>query len=455
MIDSIRESLTSENYLSSSGSSSAASLSGGSVRASILRAGSVYGGAGGAGVRISGASRMLTLGGGAGGGAGFGLAAGGGAGFGLAAGGGAGFGLLALSGAAAVSGKFAMQNLNDRLAAYLVKVSTLEKANAGLELKIRQFLDSKTTVEAHDYRAYMTVISELQAKIQALLTIKGSVHLTIDNAQLALDDFKLKYENELSIRQTVEADVAGLKAVLGDLVSANNDLTARMAGYQEDLAVLKKDHAGDLLALRAQIGHKVNVEVDAAPQGDLMAVLAGVREHYEAVAAKNRKELEAWFHAKTESLKTAVTTSTATLQVSSSEMTTMKSTLQTLQIELMAITGQKASLETSLAEKKMRFAAMLAGFQSQVTSLEAQLAQLRAGLETQSADYQLLLDIKTKLEMEIAQYSRLLEGNFSAAAAASSSSSTRTKFVTVTEELVDGKVVSSSASNSSYIPRLS
>lgn len=42
----------------------------------------------------------------------------------------------------------------------------------------------------------------------------------------------------------------------------------------------------------------MNVEVDAAPQQDLTVILAGIREHYEAMAAKNRKEIEAWFQAK-------------------------------------------------------------------------------------------------------------------------------------------------------------
>lgn len=70
---------------------------------------------------------------------------------------------------------------------------------------------------------------------------------------------------------------------------------------------------------------------------------------------------------------------------------------------------QKAALENTLAETEARYSAMLAGFQNQINMLESELAQVRASIEQQGRDYTMLLDIKSRLEQEIATYRSLLE----------------------------------------------
>ncbi|XP_073091693.1 keratin, type I cytoskeletal 42 [Manis javanica] len=351
------------------------------------------------------------------------------------------------------SEKETMQNLNDRLASYLDKVRALEEANADLEVKIHDWYKKQGPGPARDYSAYFKTIEDLRNKILAATIDNASLVLQIDNARLAADDFRTKYETELNLRMSVEADTNGLRRVLDELTLARADLEMQIENLKEELAYMKKNHEEEMNALRGQVGGDVSVEMDAAPGVDLSRILNEMRDQYEKMAEKNRKDAEDWFFSKTEELNREVATNTEALQSSRTEITELRRSVQNLEIELQSQLSMKSSLEGSLAETEARYGAQLAQLQGLISSIEQQLCELRCDMERQNHEYQVLLDVKTRLEQEIATYRRLLEGEDAHLATQYSSSlvSQPTREATVTsrqvrtimEEVQDGKVVSS------------
>ncbi|NP_001186881.1 keratin 96 [Danio rerio] len=306
--------------------------------------------------------------------------------------------------------KTTMQNLNDRLASYLEKVRSLEKANAQLERQIREWYDKRTPV-SRDYSHYYVTIEDLRKKISLASQDNARIILQIDNANLSAEDFRVKYENELALRLSVEADIAGLRKVLDDLTMTRSDLEMQIEGLKEELVYLKKNHAEELAALRAQMtSSSVNVEVDAAPQQDLARIMEEMRQQYEGITEKNKREMEAWYKGKFDELNKQVSTQQEDLSMSRNEINELGRTLQALEIELQSQLSLKSALEGTLGETESRYSIQLNQLQAVINSLEQELTQMRMDIERQASEYKLLLDIKTRLEMEIAEYRRLLDG---------------------------------------------
>ncbi|XP_044152572.1 keratin, type I cytoskeletal 14-like [Bufo gargarizans] len=301
-----------------------------------------------------------------------------------------------------------MQNLNIRLASYLDKVKALEDANASIETKIKEWY-IKHQPKVEDYSPYFHIIEELKSKILTESSENVKIFLQIDNAKLAAEDFRIKYENELCLYQSVESDICGLRKVLDELNFARSALEPQLQSLKEEIECLKRTHEAEINALKRERAD-INVEMNAAPGVDLGKLLNDMRAQYEEIAEQNRQKAADWFIEKSAELNKEISHSSEIVECHKTQLNELRRTVQELEIELQAQLAMKKSLECSLAETEGCYNGQLSQLQDYVGNLEEQLSQIRSDLERQNAEYKLLLDIKTRLEMEIQTYRRLLDG---------------------------------------------
>uniref|UniRef100_A0A8C3WXX9 IF rod domain-containing protein n=1 Tax=Catagonus wagneri TaxID=51154 RepID=A0A8C3WXX9_9CETA len=211
-----------------------------------------------------------------------------------------------------------------------------------------------------------------------------------------------KYQTELGLRQLVESDINGLRRILDELTLCKADLEAQVESLREELLCLKQNHEQEVNSLRSQLGDRLNVEVDAAPAVDLNSVLNETRSQYEALVETNRRDVEEWFARQTEELNKQVVSSSEQLQSYQAEIIELRRTVNALEVELQAqhnLVGVVGAPGDS----------QLAQLQGLISNVEAQLAEIRADLERQNQEYQVLLDVRARLECEINTYRGLLE----------------------------------------------
>ncbi|AWP09232.1 putative keratin type I cytoskeletal 18-like isoform 2 [Scophthalmus maximus] len=416
---------------STSGRPAAVSVS--RTSAPVYRASSLHGGAGGSRISISSGFRS---------GLGAGMSVGSGVG---------GFSNSVQVSSSGNSGdimgneKFAMQNLNDRLANYLETVRNLEQANQKLEIKIKEALE-KSGPDFRDYSKYQAILDDLRRKVFDANCDNARLVLNIDNARLAADDFRVKFESELAIRQSVEADIVGLRKLIDDTNMSRMNLESEIESLKEELIHLKKNHENEVMELRNQIAQSgVRVDVDAPKGQDLAQLMTEIRAKYEKMALKNQEELKTWHESQMVEVQTQVSHNTEALKGAQTEVNDLRRQVQTLEIDLESQRSLKLSLEGTLRDTEMRYNMEIESLNVVLLGLEAELTQLRNSIQLQTQEYEALLNMKMKLEAEIAQYRLLLDGgDFRLLDALEDQKTVKTKVMTVTQTLVDGKVVSSS-----------
>ncbi|XP_063815886.1 keratin, type I cytoskeletal 19-like isoform X2 [Pseudophryne corroboree] len=303
-----------------------------------------------------------------------------------------------------------MQNLNERLATYIDQVHSLEKANAQLELEIREWYTKNTGNLERDDNHYFQMIDDLRKQILNATMENAGILLQIDNTCLASSDFKIKFEHEQAARASAEKDIFDLRKVIDHHTILKTEIEAQIESLQEELIYLKSNHTEEINELRKLSNGAVDVALDVAPSADLGKVMEEMRTQYEQLVEKYRLEAKFLFEKKVEEWNIEVHSNTSDLEKYRRELTEYRQNVQKLEIESQAEYSKKNAADVTLENVNTQYAMQLAELQEHITNIETLLHRTRNDVSHQISEFSILLSLKSRLEVEIATYRSLLDG---------------------------------------------
>ncbi|XP_023121699.2 neurofilament light polypeptide [Amphiprion ocellaris] len=326
---------------------------------------------------------------------------------------------LELSQAAQISSEFRavrtqersqLQDLNDRFAGFIERVRELEQQNRALEaelLLLRQKHTEPSRLRAlyeQEARSLRAAVDEARAEQQAILGQRERLEQTLSALQG-------RYEEEVLGREEAEGRLMEARREADQAALAKAELEKSVETLLEELAFLKRIHESEVAELQAQVhlGVQVAVESEAATP-DLSGALRDIRSQYERLAARNMQAAEEWFRGKVGSLTETVAQHSDAVRSSKDEAGEYRRQLQARLLEIDACRGLNESLEKQLHEMEEKQSTEIAAMQDTIGELENELRGTKQEMARYLKEYQDLLNVKMALDIEIAAYRKLLEG---------------------------------------------
>ncbi|NXL51922.1 K2C6A protein, partial [Podilymbus podiceps] len=233
-----------------------------------------------------------------------------------------------------------IKSLNNKFASFIDKVRFLEQQNKVLETKWNLLKDQKI-VKNNLEPMFDMYISNMRRQLEALGGDRLRLSSELKAMQDAVEDFKIRYEEEINKRTTAENDFVLLKKDADAAYLNKVDLGTKVDALKDEINFLRALYEAELSQMQSQISDtSVVLSMDNNRNLDLNSIIAEVKAQYEDIANRSRAEAESWYQSKYEELQLTAGRHGDDLQNTKMEISEMNRLIQRLHSEIDSVKKQ-------------------------------------------------------------------------------------------------------------------